>query len=49
MIGYLSILVFLHTALSTLRWRKYVQASQAEFFLPIDVRPCEPRLPSNLG
>lgn len=37
MLGYLSTILFLHTAISTLRWRKFVQVNQEPFFLPIDV------------
>lgn len=47
MIGKLAILLLAHTAFSTLRWRKYVQANQEPFFLPLDVLPSPPRSPWN--
>lgn len=39
MLGYIAVLLFLHTVISTLRWRKFVQSNQEPFFLPIDVSP----------
>ena len=37
MLGYIAILMILHSGFSTLRWRKYVQANQEPFFFPPDV------------
>ena len=37
MLGLLSMLLLLHAMISTLRWRKFVQANQEDFFLPFDV------------
>lgn len=48
MLGYVAMILILHAAFSTLRWRKYVQASQEDFFLPIDVSPSQPRSSSKL-
>ena len=39
MLGKLSMVLFLHCIISTLRWRTYVQANQDHFFLPLDVPP----------
>lgn len=37
MLGYISLLLFSHAMVSTLRWRTFVQVNQEPFFLPVDV------------
>lgn len=37
MLGYISLVLFSHAILSTLRWRTFVQVNQEPFFLPVDV------------
>lgn len=38
MLGYISLILFSHAMVSTLRWRTFVQVNQEPFFLPVDVR-----------
>ena len=48
MLGYAAMLLILHTAFSTRRWRQYTQANQEPFFLPLDVLQYPIRLSWNL-
>ena len=44
MLGLISIILFIHSAFSALRSRKYFQANQEPYTLPLDVHPLRQRL-----